>query len=153
VVASIWYIATFLSTLFDLRTHDRIEAARAPSFPATSFLTGLYGITTIFSLALIKGLHAEGDPIWMQLLPLVFVLIAFYAWPRTIHCGELSVWQRNRFGRKKVIPYQAIQAISVSPGGSTIVLGLEGTIEHTPQHVDAESFRHLTASRSAKPVY
>ena len=153
VVASIWYIAAFLSTLFDLRTQDRIEVAMAPSFPATSFLIGLYGVTTILSLALINGLHAEGDPIWMQLLPLVFVVIAFYAWPRTIHCGALSVWQRNLWGRKKDIPYREIQAISVSANGTTTVLGLEETIEHTQQHVGAESFRHLVASRCARPVY
>lgn len=152
-IASIWYLVTFTSTLVDFRKYDRINAARAPSFPATSFLTGLYGLTAIVSLALIKGLNAEGDPMWLQLLPLVFVGIAFYAWPRTIHCAELSVWQRDRWGRKTDIPYQSIQAISVSPGGTTTVLGSEVTIEHTPQHVDAESFRHFVSSRSAKPIY
>jgi hypothetical protein len=151
-LAVLWYGVTFFSTLFDLRKQGQSETARNPSFPASSFLSGLCGVTAIFSVWLIWGLHSEGDPVWLQLLPLAFLGIAFFAWPRTIHCDQESVWQRDRWGRKKNIPYNEIQSIS-GAGGTTTVLGPKAVIEHTSQHIDPESFRHAVSLRSGKPIY
>jgi hypothetical protein len=153
VFALSWYVITFVSTFLDMRKLDRIGAARMPSFPATALVAGLYGVVGIGSLWLMMGLHKEADPLWVQLLPLAGVALAFCAWPRTIHCERTSVSQRNLWGRKKAIPYAAVEAISVGYQGTTTVLGAGSTIEHTQYHVDPESFRHTLSSRSEKPVY
>jgi hypothetical protein len=153
-IAILWYGVSFFSTLRDLRKESRIAVAKNPRFSATAFVSGLYGATAIFSLWLTRGLHAEGDPLWLQLLPLVFLGAVLYAWPRPIHCDDQSIWQRGRWGRKKSIRYQDIQSISLScAGGTTTVLGPRAMLEHTSQHVDPESFRRLVSLRSGKPIY
>ncbi len=101
VLGLIWFVATFLSTLADLRKEDRIEAARIPPFPAQSFVSGLYGAITVFSMRAITGLYRDNEPLWLQLLPFGFVAIASYGWPRTTRCYETSISQRSLCGRKK----------------------------------------------------
>ena len=83
VFALSWYVITFVSTFLDMRKLERIGAARMPSFPATALVAGLYGVVGIGSLWLMMGLHKEADPLWVQLLPLAGVALAFCAWPRT----------------------------------------------------------------------
>jgi hypothetical protein len=89
----------------------------------------------------------------MQLLPLGFVALAFYGWPRTITCTETTVSQRTLFGWKKQIPYRSVEAISVDCDGTTAVLGAGTTIEHTRYHLDADAFREVVSRRSGKPIY
>lgn len=153
-LAAIWCCVTFFSTFFDLRRQIQIEESANPRFPATTFIAGLYGLTTVGSIGLIIGLRREGDPVWIQILMLVFPCIAMYAWPRTIHCDERSVWQRNLWGRKKSIPYDEIQSISSGHGdAATTVVGLHAVIEHTSEHSDPAAFMHLVSKRSGKRVY
>lgn len=152
-IAVVWFVATFTSTLLDLRKHDRVGSTATASFPATTFVAGLYGVTCIASAWLIVGLHKEREPVWMQLLALGFVFVAFYGWPRTIHCNDTSVSQRSLWGRKRTIPYSAVEAISSDHQGTTTVLGGGVTIEHTRYHIDPEIFRQAVARRSGKPVY
>jgi len=99
--ASIWFVFMFVTTLLDLRKEDRVGKARRPTFSAPGFASGIYGITAVVSLGLIVGLHREGDPAWMQFMPLIFVALAFYGWPRTIHCNETAVSQRNLGATKR----------------------------------------------------
>ena len=101
--AAAWFFATFTSTFLDLRRQDRIGAARNPSFPATAFVAGLYGRATIGSLCLIIGLHQQREPLWMQVLPVTFVVL-FFAWPRTIYCSEHCISQRNLWGSSDPLP-------------------------------------------------
>lgn len=151
--ASAWCAATFFSTMADLRKLDRIGASRDPSFRAGSFFAGLYGLTIIGSFVSMVGLNSEGDPPWMQLIPAAFLAMAFYAWPRTIHCGADAVSQRNLLGWKKHIPYASIEAISVDHDGTITVLGAGTTIEHTQYHVGAAQFEWEVSKRSGKSVY
>jgi hypothetical protein len=151
-ITTLWYIAVCVSTFADLRR----EAARGrkprQTFPASAFLTGLYGIAVVFSAAIAIGTHREGDPIWIQVLPLVFVFIAFYGWPRTIHSDEKAIWQRTRFGLKRVIPYDEVLAVAYAQG-TTTVTGQQATIEHTQYHAGAEQFQSVVSRRSGKQIY
>ena len=86
----------------------------------------------------------EGDPLWLQFINLAFYGLAFYGWPRTIHCDESGVWQRNRFGFKTKIPYGEI--ISVNRGNNTVaVTGEHLTIQHTQYHSDADEFLRVVS--------
>ena len=153
ILGSIWFMAVFLSTLSDLRKQDRNETARKPTFPAQSFYSGLCWLAIVGSAWLIVGLRRDREPLWLQLLPLGFVALAFFGWPRTITCSETAVSQRTLLGRRKQIPYASIEAISVSSDGTTMVLGAARTIEHTQYHVDAWAFREVVSHRSGKQVY
>jgi len=115
-------------------------------------MTGLYGGTVLMAGALAIGMYSEGDPLWCQAIPLILLLIAFYGWPRSIHCDENEIWQRSKLGIKKRIAYNAVIAIAGAEGKATVT-GAGGTIELTPEHADAEQFSELVAKRSGKPIY
>jgi hypothetical protein len=153
ILGLIWFVAIFLSTLADLRKEDRIEVTGSSSFPAQSFVSGLYGLTTVVCMWAILGLHRDHEPLWLQLLPLGFIAIAFYGWPRTIRCNETNLTQRAMFGWKKRIPYVSVEAISVGSDGTTTVLGAGTTIEHTSHHIDAATFRETVSRRSGRPIW
>ena len=151
-IATLWYLGVCVSTFVDIR-RDAIRG-RTPrqSFPASAFWTGLYGLTLILSAAMVIGTHREGDPMWIQLTPLVFVLIAFYGWPRTIHVDETGVWQRTRLGLKRRIRFEDVLAVAYEHG-TTTVAGKEATIEHTPYHAGAGSIREVLSKRSHRKTY
>jgi hypothetical protein len=150
-IATLWYIAVCVSTFADLRRDAARGRNRLQSFPASAFVTGLYGITVVFSAAIAIGTHREGDPIWIQLLPLVFVFIAFYGWPRTIHSDEKGVWQRTRFGLKRIIPYDEVVAVAYAQG-TTTVTGQRATIEHTQYHAGTDPFQRVVSGRSGRKI-
>ncbi len=151
-IAALWYLGVCLSTFVDLRRDAAHGRDPRQSFPASAFLTGLYGLTLILSAAIVIGTHREGDPVWVQLTPLVFVLIAFYGWPRTIHVDETGVWQRTRLGLKRRIRFEDILAIAYEQG-STTVTGKEATIEHTPYHVGTQRIQKVLSKRSHRKLY
>ena len=150
ILTAVWFGAEFLSTLCDLLRHDRIQAASLPSFPAGSFIAGLYGFTLLMSLSMMIGMYREGDSWKFQLIPVAFMAIAFYGWPRTIHCDEHSIWQRNLWGGKKMLPYDEVKVICTNAEGTTAVIGHKTTIEHTQYHADFDSFRRIVCNRSGK---
>lgn len=45
----LWYLASFLTVFFDLRRGDARVVTRNPSFPANSFVTGVYSSGVIIS--------------------------------------------------------------------------------------------------------
>jgi hypothetical protein len=63
-IAAMWYTAVCVSTFADLRREVVRGRSSRHSFPANAFLTGLYGLTLVFSAAIAVGTHREGDPIW-----------------------------------------------------------------------------------------
>ena len=151
-IAGLWYLGICLSTFVDMRRD--VASGRNPrqSFPASAFATGIYGLNLLLSAVLVIGTHREGDPIWIQLTPLLFVLIAFFGWPRTIHVDETGVWQRTRLGLKRRIPFEDVLAVSRQQGTTTIA-GKEATIEHTPHHVGARRLEEVLSKRSHKRIY
>jgi hypothetical protein len=150
-IALMWYIGVCVSTYVDIRRAVERGREFRQSFPASAFAAGIYGVSVLFSGVMSIGMYREGDPVWIQLIPLAFLLIAFYGWPRTIHCDERGIWQRSRFGLKTLIPYGDVLAVTQSQG-TTTVSGTEGSIEHTQYHADAGQFQRVTAKRTGKPV-
>lgn len=151
-IAAMWYTAVCVSTFADLRREVVRGRSSRQSFPANAFLTGLYGLTLVFSAAIAIGTHREGDPIWIQLLPLIFVFIAFYGWPRTIHSDEKCVWQRTRLGLKRTISYDEVLSVAYMQG-TTTVTGKHATIEHTQYHAGADRFQRVVSRRSGKKIW
>jgi len=47
-------------------------------------------------------------------------MIAFYGWPRTIHCDSDGIWQRTRLRFKRYIPYEAVIAMGSSQGATMV---------------------------------
>ncbi|MEP7365904.1 MAG: hypothetical protein ABI972_21830 [Acidobacteriota bacterium] len=146
------FVITFVSTFRDLRKIGQIDEAREPSFTPTTFATGIYGFTLVGSLWGIYGLKRDGEPTWLLLIPVAFLALAWYGWPRTIQCKESFVSQRSLWLRNKRISYSAIEAISIWHDGTTIVIAPGVSIEHTPYHIDPEMFRYIVSKRSGKPV-
>lgn len=151
-IATLWYLGVCVSTFVDMR-RDAIRG-RTPrqSFPASAFWTGMYGLTLVLSAATVIGTHREGDPMWIQLTPLVFVLIAFFGWPRTIHVDETGVWQRTRLGLKRSIRFEDVLAVTHEHGTTTVV-DKEATIEHTPCHAGSSQIQEVLSKRSHKKIY
>jgi hypothetical protein len=151
-IAALWYLGVCISTFVDMR-RDAVSGRKPrQSFPATAFATGVYGLDLLLSAAMMIGSHQEGDPMWVQLTPLVFVWIAFMGWPRTIHVDETGVWQRTRWGRKRRIRFEDVLAVS-HEHGTTTVTGTVATIEHTPYHVGARRIEEVLEKRTHKRIY
>ena len=151
-LALLWYLAVCISTFVDVRRAAVRGRELRQSFPASAFAAGIYGVGVLFSGAMSIGMYREGDGWGIQIIPLAFVLIAFYGWPRTIHCDEEGVWQRSRFGFKTRIPYNDVVAVSYSEG-TTTVTGTDGSIEHTQYHAAAGQFQGVISKRTGKPVF
>lgn len=151
-IALMWYVGVCASTFVDIRCEIAHGRQLRQSFPATAFIAGLYGVAVLFSAVMAIGMYRENDPAWLQLIPLSFVLIAFYAWPRTIHIDESGVWQRSRFGRKTRLNYSDVIALSYSDC-TTTVTGSSGIIEHTQYHAAGSRFVGLVSKRSNREVY
>lgn len=147
------FAAVAVLTRLDFYRSTAIAKAQSPAFSATSLVTAIYAAAALVSLAIIAGLHSQGEPAWIQLLSSAFGILAWYGWPRTIHCGETAVWQRTKWGVKCSIPYVDIQVISVGHDGTTVVLGPNASIEHTSSHMAPEQFQFMVSKRSGKPVY
>jgi hypothetical protein len=146
-LATLWYAGVSTSTFIELRRSDARRVNLQKSFPATTFAAGIYGLCVLMATATGIGMYREGDPLWLQFIDGGFYALAFYGWPRTIHCDESGVWQRSRFCVKTVIPYDEI--ISVTPGDkSVVVTGDHATIEHSLYHADADEFLRVV-SRAA----
>lgn len=153
VLAAGWTLITLVTSFIDAHRNDRIVGATHQVFRPTTFVFGLFTVAALGSLAMMIGANAQNEPIWLQLLPLVFLALTFYGWPRTIHCEETTLSQRNLWGRKYTIPYAEIEAISVSGDGAITVLGSGATIQHTQYHINPDGFAALVSGRSGKPVY
>ena len=153
VVAGSAFAISAATTFLDSWRRGRIDRASEPSFPATSFISGVCGAMLLTSGAMSIGLHMQAEAPWLQILALGFTALAWFAWPRTIHCDEAAVWQRTRWGTKTAIPYVEIEAISVGGDGTTTVLGPNSFIEHTPYHTAPEQFHFVLSTRSGRPVY
>lgn len=151
-IATFWYLGVCVSTFVDKR-RDAIRG-RTPqqSFPATAFWTGMYRLLLALSAAMVIGTHREGDSMWTQLTPLVFVLMAFFGWPRTIHVDETGVWQRTRLGLKRRIRFEDVLALAHEDGTTTVV-GKEATIEHTACHAGSSQIQEVLSKRSRKKIY
>ncbi|MBS1827781.1 MAG: hypothetical protein JST93_20895 [Acidobacteria bacterium] len=148
-----WSAVVFLFSLADLHKERRFGSAETIRFSAQSFVAGLYGFATVGSAWLILQLHREREQMWLQMVPLAIAALAFYGWPRSVVCAKDDVSQRGLFGRKRRIPYAAVQAISILADGATAVIGAGTTIEHTPYHFGAAHFRAIISRRTGKPVY
>lgn len=140
-------------TLLDLWRHRRVGQETNTTFGATSLIAAVFGSAMILCFVLMIGLHHQRESPWLQIMPASFGILAWYGWPRTIHCGETAIWQRNRWGVKRSILYVDIQAISQTYDGTTVVLGPQSSIEHTPYHLASDQFQFLVSKRSGKPVY
>ncbi len=150
-IATLSYIAVFVSTFVDLRRETGRTQKLRQTFPASAFMTGLYGGLVVFAAVMVVGTRQEGDPVWVQLTPFTFVLIALIGWPRTIRCDATGIWQRTRFGQKMRIPYDEVLSVAYEEG-STFVTGKQATIEHTLYHAGGERFQRTLEKRSGKLV-
>jgi hypothetical protein len=148
----IWCMAVFVSTLVDLRRAASRRREMKQVFPATAFIGGLYSVTVLLAGAISIGTYREGDSVWLQLAPLSFLAIAFYGWPRAIHCDENKIWQRSRLGTKRSIHYDNVIAVAYSQG-TTTVTGTPVVIEHTQYHADVGQFQRLLSKRTGKDIH
>ena len=151
-MAFIWYVGICASTFVDI--HGAVTGGNEDrqSFPAAALITGIYGTGVLISAVLSVGLYRERDSLWMQMFPLGLSLIAFYGWPRTIHCDSNGLWQCTRLGFKRYIPYEAVIAMG-SREGITTVTGESFSIAHTQYHTDSAGFQKLLETRAHKRVY
>ncbi|HET6934068.1 MAG TPA: hypothetical protein VFI72_04465 [Candidatus Angelobacter sp.] len=156
VVSLFWFVLSFFSSFADLRSEDARDEQPNPVFGAEHFYKWIYGGLFALSVAMMIGTRREGDSIGWQLIPTIFIVLVWYAWPRPIQLEADKLTQRNRWGRMTSLPYAAIQDVtfvSGSDGGSTIVAGENCKIVHTGQHADKALFHVILEERSGKRVY
>ncbi len=142
-----WFGYAFISTFIDLRKDERLVISPSPSFGASTFASLGTGMMIAIFAPLLIWLHGD-VPLLEELLLWVVLGACVLGLPRRIHCTENSVWQRNRWGRKKEIPYSAIKDIFADNDGVTVVDDTEVPIVHGQYHVGREIFVRLLCERT-----
>jgi hypothetical protein len=135
------------------KEHRRL--AQRMVFPAAMWLRGLYLTCILMGFGLMVGTYSEGDPSWVVVLPVCFVFLGYFAWPRAIEITESAVRQRRVLVGFKEIRLHEIESVAYDAArGETIVFGKNGTrIVHSAMHVDGERFADKLHSATGKDEY
>jgi hypothetical protein len=145
----------FLAQMLEFTAQTHRERALRFVFPAAMWLRGLYLGSIALGVTLMAGMYFEKDPWVIVVLPVCFVFLGFFAWPRTIEITESAIRQRRVLFGFKEIPLGEIESIVGDDSSDEIaVFGKNGTrIVHTSTHVDGKRFLERLASLTGKSGY
>jgi hypothetical protein len=154
VIAAICSLIVFASTWADARAEGVRDHTVDPAFPGGSFYRGLYAVGAVGSLMMMAGLYRQQESLWQQLIPLGFLVLVWFGWPRSIYFHADALGQKTRFGKMRRLEYSAVEYISFDKREAcTIVAGGGIKIVHTPQHASRDLFQELIQERTGKPVW
>jgi hypothetical protein len=144
----------FIAQLLEISTASRREWDRQLIFPGVMWVRGIYLLSILMEFTIMVGTYKEGDPWWDVVLPFGFVLLGFFAWPRTIQISEVEIRQRRPLLDLKRIAYGEVENIIFDTvSKEAIVLGKNGEkIVHTMMHADKERFIKQVESLTGKEV-
>lgn len=142
----------FATQWLELVTEQARERQRRLVFPAEMWLRGLYLSCIVMSWIMMIGMYREGDPWGNETIPVVFVLMAFFAWPRAITISDTEVRQHGKLFGTTRIPLNEIETV-FSGSSEATVFGKNGAhITHTNMHVQRERFLSYVKSLSGRHI-
>ncbi len=142
VLAGICYSFFFVTAQLDKWTAEKRERNSRLIFPGVMWLRGLYLCCIVLAIVLMIGMYREGDRGGTLYVPIAFVFLRYFPWPRAISLDGVAVRKRNAFLRLTSIPYNEIESVVFdAQRGETVVFGKNGkSIVHSNMHVGVESF-------------
>jgi hypothetical protein len=86
----------FITQLLEFSATSKREREGQLIFPGVMWLRGVYLLAILMGFTIMVGMYKEGDP-WLDavVLPICFVLIGFFGWPRAIQIAEFEIRQRG----------------------------------------------------------
>jgi hypothetical protein len=144
----------FVVQLLEFSTASRRERDRQLIFPGVMWVRGIYLLGILMGFTLMVGTYREGEAWWEVVLPFAFVLLGFFAWPRTIQITEVEIRQRRLLFALKRIAYGEVESIIFdTTRKEVVVFGKNGEkIVHTMMHADKERFIKEVQSLLRKEV-
>jgi hypothetical protein len=154
ILTVLWFGFLFISQLLEDFTQEKREESGRLILPGAMWLRGVCIGCMMLGIAVMLGTYREGDAPWIVVLPVLFVLLGFFTWPRKIEFSNGAIRQRRWLLSEKILPYDEIESASFNPGrGETIVFGRDGRkIVHTMMHVGRAEFTEHLESLTGKKV-
>jgi hypothetical protein len=152
ILAGLIFAFSFLAQVFEVSAQNYRERNARLVFPAAMWLRGVCLGSIVMALGLMAGTYSEGDPWGIVALPVLFVFLGFFAWPRAVEITDRAVRQRRvLFGSKEILLGEIESVVCDPSGNETIVFGKNGNrIVHTAMHVDGERFVERLGSLTGK---
>jgi hypothetical protein len=149
------FVFFFVTELLEFATEEARERQLRFIFPAVMWLRGIYLVSILMGFTVMAGEYREGDPWGIVVLPLVFVFLGFFAWPRAIELTESQIRQRRTLFGFKQIRFSDIESVVCDAGRNEIVIfgKNKDAIVHTTMHVDGERFLQRLKSLTGKNAY
>jgi hypothetical protein len=162
LMASVSAVLTFLifafffaAQLLESSSEESRERQSQLFFPGVMWVRGLYLMSIVMGLGLMAGTYKEGDPWWDVMIPIVFVFLGFFAWPRAIEISGNEIRQHRIYFGYKRISFGEIERVASDPSrNETIIFGKNGErIVHTMMHAQRERFNQQLESSTGKCIY
>jgi hypothetical protein len=155
ILTGLFFTFFFLAQVLEFTGQVHRERDLKFVFPAAMWLRGLYFGSIVMGIWLMAGTYFEGDPWTIFVLPVSFVFLGLFAWPRAIEITESTVRQRRvLFGFKEIRLGEIESTVGDAGSGEIVVFGKNGTrIVHTTMHVDGERFIARLKSVTGKDSY
>jgi hypothetical protein len=152
ILAGVIFAFLFLAQAFEVSAQNYRERNARLVFPAAMWLRGLYLVSIVMGFGLMAGSYFERDPWAIVIMPVLFVFLGYFAWPRAVEITDRAVRQRRvLFGSKEILLGE-IESVVFDPSrDETIVFGKNGNrIVHSAMHVDGERFVERLGSLTGK---
>jgi hypothetical protein len=97
------------------------------TFRGPLWLRALYLLTIVMGVVMIVGMYREGDRGFALYIPLVFILVGYFAWPRAVHLDDGEIRKRDAFLRLTRIPRAEVASVVLdTSSGKLVVFGKSG---------------------------
>jgi hypothetical protein len=152
ILTTLFFAFLFVTQLLEFSTEERREQTTQLAVPGVMWLRGIYLAVIAMGIVLMVGTYKEGDPWWDVVGAVVFVLLGFLAWPRTIEITENEIRQRRfLLGWKRICYGEVERVVSDTQRNEAVVFGKSSErIVHTMMHVDRDKFIERVASTTGK---
>jgi hypothetical protein len=155
ILTFLFFVFFFVTELLEFATEKARERQLRFVFPAVMWLRGVYLGSILAGFIMMIGECREGNPWGIVALPLLFVFLGFFAWPRAIEFTENQIRQRRTLPGFKQIRFSNIQSVVSGPSRNEIVVFGKNAdcIVHTTMHVDGDRFLQRLKSLTGKNAY
>lgn len=155
ILTGLVFIFFFVTELLEFAMEDVRERQLRFAFPAVMWLRAAYLGSILMGFIITVGEYRERDPWGIVVLPLIFVLLGFFAWPRAIEITESRIRQRRILFGFKQIRFSDVERVVRDPGRNEIIIfgRNKDAIVHTAMHVDRERFLQRLKSVTGQNTY
>ncbi len=109
-------------------------------FPGMMWIRGIYLACVVIMIAILVGSYRQGERGGTLAFPVAIILLAYFAYPRSIRLDEVSVSQRGLLLWRAKIAYKDVEQIVFEVRRNEVtVFGKRGNrIAHTMMYVDKQ---------------